>query len=432
MNTDNDSDVVAGMDDFSKALSDLIDEKVPDDFEDGEGDGEGLDRALPEEQEADKIVTEAKGRRSMEDAEDEVLKDRQAADKAKKAKDDDSGGEGDGEKAKAKPADDADKDGAKAADDADDDAAKGDDKDGKTPPALSDLDTDALLEGVDADKAAEINRRIAKTDGVMRLFDGHKEDLAKHGETAEDQVRRMIEINDYAHKHPSDYLQWVADKVAGDKALDVFTEAAAKMGYELTPKTPEDPLTAQLAKIPDADLEDDEFDDATTKALKATARAAKAQAANPPKPETTKPAGPDTPENAQRRQFDNWRHETGEDGKPKRPLLDDPRVADLMAGAAQRKMAELQRALSLDELDVIYADAAAVVSPPSLTAQATDDDAKDEGKENAAQADRHIRASKSVDGSGQRAPRRPAVTTARTEEDFAKASRDLVNEYFPD
>ena len=263
------------------------------------------------------------------------------------------------------------------------------------PADIKATDMEALLDGLPDDRRTEVARRMGEADQVMSIFKGREAELQMHGVSAHDAMARMIDLNEFAHKNPDEYIAWVAGQMNAAAPHEIMAKAAERLGYKLVPVDPEP---------------DDEFADPEMKRLRAEVRELKG--AN-----KSTDFGPDTPERQSQRQVINtlqsFIEERGADGKPLRPAF--PILRDRIGQLASERRAATGKPVTTEELHGLYLAAesearqslgiAAVVSaaqPAKPVAQPLQDKA-------AAVAKAQI-ASKTIDGSGQGAPRHPALS----------------------
>lgn len=266
----------------------------------------------------------------------------------------------------------------------DDEPAKAERKspEGQEPPKLEEMDVSALLDGIDDSRKTEITRRMGAADEVLGLFAGREEELKAHGTDAKGAMERLLYLNSFAQQKPDEYLAWVATQVS-QKPEEALGAAAARLGFKIVKA--------------DADDDDDLFAD----------------------PKEKKPAaqpgefGPDAPANRVAAEFNRFVNEKGPDGKPLRPLFDK-------VGADVARMAKAHRDttgqfVTTADLARFY-DAAVTdlrramgVEAPTSAAQPAAS-VQDQLTAAAASAEKAKKASKSIDGTGQGASRRPALS----------------------
>lgn len=370
-------------------------ESMKDDGDDDGGFDQPLDVKAAEEPD---VVSPEKGRDLLDDAEMAKAKGKAAADDG--SEESEKPGEGD------KPKDDAKPEGGeeKPAEDNSPEGDKGDQGGEEKPTDLKAADLNTLLDGVPDDRKGEISRRLGDADRVLAPFKAHEAELKRHGQTPEGAINRLLELNTFAQSKPDEYLAWVATQSNSEphKAL----EGAAKLlGYKLAKDGEDD--------------DDDMFSDPQTKALKEENARLKAQlSGNQPS------FGPDTPERQQARtvqqQLQSFVSEVDEAGQLKRPFFEQlrPRISE-MATAHRNGTGN---PVTTDDLQRFYDQAVSEVrtafgAPTAPAPQSGQGSAAQGGKpvadqikERAAAAQRAQKASKSVDGTGQGASRRPALS----------------------
>ena len=368
----------------SEVIRKALEAATADETDDDEG---GFDQPLnPEKGEEPDVVSPEDGRELLDDAEQAALRGKKAEDEAETPKD--------------KAASDTKAEDAAPEDTKTEDAAQTED----TPPDLTSADMSALLDGVPDDRRAEISRRVGDAQRVMSAFDSHKAELDMHGTTPEAALNRLLELNTFAQKNTHEYSAWVAGQIGGDPSK-VLSEAAKLHGMKL---------------VQDDD-DDDLFDDPEIARLKAENAQLRAQQQG-----NTPTFGPDTPERRQERDsqqaLNAWVNETDDAGQLKRPFYGQllPQIRDM----ANQHVAQTQKPVTPDDLqrfyDAAFTQAQSMFQPqpapqanpapqPTSAAQATPSVA-DQVSAKAAAARKAQRASKSLDGTGQGASRRPALS----------------------
>jgi len=272
--------------------------------------------------------------------------------------------------------------------------------DAAAPTAPADLD--ALLDGIDGDRRTALVGRITAADEVMGIFRGREAELQAHGATPKEAMTRLIQLNAFANAKPDEYLAWAATQFAPEQTAELLGKVADRLGMKL--------VTA-------AEPEADPFEDEEVKALREENRQLKAAQA------TRNEIGPDAPQNRAMDDLVRFRTEAGPDGKLKRPLFD--RLQQEIAAKAQAHVKSTGAAVTLADLDKFYTEVegelrASLGVPASPAAQATPVVPEVDTKKAAADAQRKQRAmdaSKSIDGTGQGASRRPALDASASLED---------------
>lgn len=302
----------------------------------------------------------------------------------------------------------------------DDTAAQGEDRQAATDatqtpaeaasaaPEPSDLDT--LLEGLDDDRRGKIAARVKDADEVMSLFRGREAQLEKHGVTAHQAMARLIQLNEYAASNPVEYIAWATANLAPEKAEEVLMQAAEKLGFKVTP------------------ADDDPFEDEETKRLRRENRALKGY--NLDFGPDAEAARQQAAQNDPARVIQDFATEAGPDGKPLRPLWEQLKAN--IATKAKAQFEATKKPVTRDDLTRFYTDAenemraALGVAPvasaqPAATpaAQPARPVAGGEAKKAApsASVERAKAASKTIDGTGQGASRRPAPSADASLED---------------
>lgn len=245
-------------------------------------------------------------------------------------------------------------------------------------PAVPD-DLDALLAGLDDTKRTTIKARVQEADEVLGIFKGREAELERHGVKPTEAVKRLVELNAYATANPPEYLAWAATQFGNPE--EVLAKAAEKLGLRLVAAAPED---------------DDPFEDPEIKAIKEENRRLKA-AQNPPQ------IGPDAPQARAMTELQSFTASA--------PHFDA--VAPYVAAQARAYVEATGKAATIDDIKRFYQ--ASLVSAgldQTPAAQGGAPAVKPEVKTPAAPSasvERAKAASKSLDGSGQGAGRRPAL-----------------------
>ena len=112
-------------------------------------------------------------------------------------------------------------------------------------PAADEIDT--LLAGLEDGRRSAIKDRITASDSVMSIFKGHEATLQAHGTTPDQVMRRLVSINDYANKKPDEYLAWAANQIDPENAETILISAAAKLGLKLV-REDQDPFEDEETK----------------------------------------------------------------------------------------------------------------------------------------------------------------------------------------
>jgi hypothetical protein len=267
-------------------------------------------------------------------------------------------------------------------------------------PAANDLD--ALLDGLPDDRKAPLRERLSAADEVLGIFKGREAELERHGVKPADAMRRLVDINAYANREPDAYLAWAATQFGDPAAL--LTKAAEKLGLKMVAAAAED--------------DDDPFEDPEVKALKAKLARYEAQ--------TTAPQlGPDAPQVRAQNDLQDFAKAS--------PHWDA--VGPQVAALATTHVQTTGKAATMDDIKRFYAAAvvagglqqpAPTTPAPTLAAQPQPPVTQKTGNTVAAPPDsvqRAKAASRSLDGSGQGAGRRPVLS-----EDAAL--EDVVSHFF--
>lgn len=253
---------------------------------------------------------------------------------------------------------------------------------------------DALLGSLGDKEKAEITRRVQFGDEFGALFKGREDELRIHGNiTPAQATARLLQINEFAQKNPDEYVAWVATQMKPDAAHTVIEGAAKKLGYKLVP-----------------DIEaGDEFEDEATKALRLENHRLKMS--------QVQINGPDDPQitaqHAITRSIETFATERDASGALLRPHYEalKPQIAAM--ATARRK--ETGQPVTLADLDGFYRAAEADVRKsfgiqPTSAAQTVATVPSQETKTAASEVEKAKTASKAIDGTGQGADRRPALS----------------------
>lgn len=240
-------------------------------------------------------------------------------------------------------------------------------------------DLDAMLGGLDEEKRTVIKARVQAADEVLSVFKGREAELERHGVKPADAMKRLIELNSYANANPTDYLAWAASQLGNPE--EVLSKAAEKLGFKLVSSAPE---------------QDDPFEDPEIKAIKEENRRLKA-AQNPPQ------IGPDAPHNRAMNDLNAFTASA--------PHFDE--VAPYVAAQAKTYVETTGKAATIDDIKRFY-DAAVIAAglqptPAAQTPMAVQQTQAKTPAAPSASVERAKAASKSLDGSGQGAGRRPAL-----------------------
>jgi hypothetical protein len=267
---------------------------------------------------------------------------------------------------------------------------------------LTKASPDTLLDGLDEGRKGEIARRLGAADKVMDLFKGRDEELKIHGVSAQQAMERLLYLNSFAQQKPDEYLAWVAQQVGGSEPQKVLERAAKLHGYRLVKEADEDDIFAD----PDAK----------------------------PAPAKTD-FGPDNPAEVSRRaaerslsDFVNAKDESGRLKHPNFQAL-HPRIAQMAA----EHVRTTGNYVTGDDLARFYGEAEAEMRKTFGDADPAPQPAKDTSAAQPAQpvadktqtqaADPQAKAraaSKNIDGGGQGASRRPALSEDADLEDVIR------------
>lgn len=251
-----------------------------------------------------------------------------------------------------------------------------------------------LMGALDEPARAEITRRMQFGDEFGTLFKGREEELRIHGNiTPAQATARLLQINEFAQKNPDEYVAWVATQMKPDAAHTVIEGAAKKLGYKLVP-----------------DLEEgDEFEDEATRNLRIENHRLKMA--------RVEIHGPDDPQIATQQaivqtitSFATERDASGTLVRPHYEAL-KPQIAAM----ATEHRKTTGRPVTVTDLDGFYRAAEENVRKsfgiqPTSAAQPAATVQSQETKTAASGVDKARTASKAIDGTGQGADRRPALS----------------------
>lgn len=244
-----------------------------------------------------------------------------------------------------------------------------------------DADLDALLSDVPEAKRDAIRARVSQADEVMSIFRGRDQELQMHGVSPKQAMERLIEINGYAMRNPTDYLAWAATQFGNPQ--EILGKAAERFGFKLV-------ATA-------GDGEEDPFEDPAVKEMRQRLAAYEARDRAPQ-------LGPDAPQFRAQTELESFA------GQAEHFQTVAPQIAAL----AQVHVQTTGQPATIDDIKRFYsaAIAAAGLQAATSAAQVQQPVAQQAQTTSAARSDsveRAKRASKSLDGSGQGAGRRPAL-----------------------
>lgn len=341
---------------------------------DEDEDTAGLD-APSEPPAGDEKVSDKEGQDLVEQARDPKAK-RERAD----AKTDSEADEA------AREEEQGDEEGSDAQDKAPDQAAE------TAPEDLTAADTAKLLDGLDGTRKAEVERRLNEAYAPFAT-ESRQKMLQSTGVTPAQATERLLQIYEYAQDKGDEYAAWFISQTGN--AEEVLTKAAERLGYTVSK----------------AESDDDLFEDDEKKEMRAKIAELEAKVTG-----GAPQLGPDTPERVQQRQVehlarqvDAWVQERDPaTGQPLRPHWDL-----VQSQVQQRAIARRQQTgqpVTLNDLDAFYSEAVGDLSARFGGNAAQGGQPVAGQTQEAAAAQRALRASKSVDGTGQSASRRPALS----------------------
>ena len=255
-------------------------------------------------------------------------------------------------------------------------------------PAADDLDT--LLDGIADDRKEAIRGRVKAADDVMSIFTGREAELERHGVSPQQAMNRLIELNAYATKNPTDYIAWAAMQLGNPH--EVIGAAAAKLGLKLAPATGDE----------------DAFEDPAIKEKMARLAAYEAR-------DLAAGIGPDAPVSRAQSELETFASRS--------PHWQS--VAPQVAALAKTHHETTGRPVTITEIERFYsasllaagiqqepapqAQPAAAITPAAQSQQPVAQGAQTTTAATSDSVQRAKAASKSLDGSGQGAGRRPAL-----------------------
>jgi hypothetical protein len=251
-------------------------------------------------------------------------------------------------------------------------------------------DIAALVADLPEDKRQAVTQRLTAADAVLRQFTtpAAKASLQSLADTPEQAVTQMLYLANFAREKPDEYVAWVIKESANGDVEKAMNAAAKHLGLKV---------------IKDTD-EDDDFVDPEVLALRKEIADLKGK------------SGPSFGPFSQQRQvqmtqqqaLDNLINERDEAGQPKRPHWSvlEPRITALATEARAKE----GRALTVEDIAKLY-DVARneAMQVAGVSSAATSQPDVSKLTQQAAAAEKARRASKSIDGGGQGARRRPAL-----------------------
>lgn len=351
-------------------------------WDDDEDDDAGLDQPPAEEIDTDTSVSVEEGARLASKAKLEGPKPKEP-----EAKD-----EGDDDTDKDDPA-------AETTDDKET-PAKGEGDEGAAEPAdLTASSVDDLLKGTPKAARAEITRRLSDAESALAPFQTPymKQQMQAFGATPADAAKRLSDLASFAAEKPDEYIAWVAQEMASapDKIGDVLQAAAARHGYKVVKDEGEEG--------------DDLFDDPDLRAAKARIKELEAQVNGG----GAQDFGPDAPARravmSAQDQLQAFQTERDETGAAKRPYFQH--LQPQITAKAKAFVQANQRPVTVQDLDTFYNEAVSEMQAlmgGGTNSAAQGDKPTAQQKQDAARVEKSKRASMTVDGAGQGAPRHSA------------------------
>lgn len=247
-----------------------------------------------------------------------------------------------------------------------------------------------LVADLPEDKRQAVTQRLTAADAVLRQFTtpAAKASLQSLADTPEQAVTQMLYLANFAREKPDEYVAWVIKESANGDVEKAMNAAAKHLGLKV---------------IKDTD-EDDDFVD--PEVLELRKKVAQLEGKTGPS------FGPFSQQRqvqmTQQQALDNLINERDEAGQPRRPHW--PTLEPRITALATEARAKEGRALTVEDIAKFYdvaRDEALKVAGVSSAATSQSDVSK--LTQQAAAAEKARRASKSIDGGGQGARRRPAL-----------------------
>jgi hypothetical protein len=252
-------------------------------------------------------------------------------------------------------------------------------------PAADDAEIDGFLSALPDTARTAVKARIGAADEILGLFKGRETEMQRFGVTPATAVGELLKIEQYSRTNPADYLAWAAGQLGGDP-VETLSKAASRLGLKVVQAASDD---------------DDPFEDPEVKAMRAELAAYKARESGPQ-------LGPDAPQNRAMSDLEAFRASA--------PHFDA--VAEYVAAQASAHVQKTGKPVGVADLKRFYdANVQALGLEPSApesksAAQVQQPVAQQTQKPAAAPSNsvqRAMAASKSLDGSGHGAGRRPAL-----------------------
>lgn len=262
-----------------------------------------------------------------------------------------------------------------------DDAAEPNPEEGEAKDA-DEIDT--LLAGVADDARASIRSRITAADEVMAHFKGRMADLERAGVSPAQAVGELLKIESYARSNPSEYLAWAASQMGGNP-VEMITKAAERLGL----------------KVSADQSDDDPFEDPDIKAMRD-------ELAQYRQRDASQTIGPNAPQNQVMSDLESFKA-GAQHFDALAPYIAAQASAHVQATGRPATMEDIQRFYNASVQAAGLADVGQKTTP---AAQARDSVQQSPQKPAATPSDsvkRAMAASKSLDGSGHGAGRRPAL-----------------------
>jgi len=251
-------------------------------------------------------------------------------------------------------------------------------------PAAAPDELDTILAAVPEASREAVRTRITAADEMMGLFKGREADLERFGTTPAKAVGELLKIEAYSRSKPDEYLAWAASQLGGDPVATI-TKAAERLGL----------------KISAASDDDDPFEDPEVKQMRAELAAFKAR-------ETGPSLGPDAPQNRVMNDLATFKAEaTHFDAVA--PYVAAQAKAHVEATGKPVTVTDLKRFYDANVAALGLAEQAAQTIPAAQTPPPVAQEAQTTPAAPSDSVKRAMAASKSLDGSGHGAGRRPAL-----------------------
>jgi len=252
-------------------------------------------------------------------------------------------------------------------------------------PVADDAEIDGFLSSLPDAARTAVKGRIGAADEILGLFKGRETEMQRFGVTPATAVGELLKIEQYSRTNPADYLAWAAGQLGGDP-VETLSKAASRLGLKVVQAASDD---------------DDPFEDPEVKTMRAELAAYRARDSAPQ-------LGPDAPQNRAMSDLEAFRASA--------PHFDA--VAEYVAAQASAHVQKTGKPVGVDDLKRFYdanvqALGLGASAPESKSAAQVQQPVAQQTQKPAAapsnSVQRAMAASKSLDGSGHGAGRRPAL-----------------------